>query len=85
LYQVYSANIERKEALKLGRISRKVVHSSLDAYFKIENDLFLFLGVESKLVLRKPHLLFTISLVFRCGENKRMPLQSGLGENVWYI
>jgi hypothetical protein len=70
--------MRRKEALKLGRISRIVVHSSLGAFFKIKNELFLFLGVESELILRKFHLLFAVSLVIRRGEHKRMPLQSGL-------
>jgi hypothetical protein len=73
--------VRRIPSLKLGRISRRVVHSSLDAYFKMKRGLSI-LGVESTLVLRKQVPLFAISLVIRRSEHKRM-LQSGL-ENALY-
>jgi hypothetical protein len=53
LFRFDGTKVRRKPSLKLGRISRRVVHSSLNAFFRVKKRVFLVLGAGNGVVLRR--------------------------------
>jgi hypothetical protein len=68
--------VRRIPSLKLGRISRRVVHSSLDAYFKMKRGAFYFRS-RKHIGFKKIPPAFLI-----LPQNKMMLPQSGLGRTL---